>query len=392
MTGDGGSVRGAGRLGVATGPGRREAVNGAVPLESTPETVRWGYLPNAAATPVLRVAAGTAVTIDTVSHEGLMEDQGQDPVAFFGAHGVVKDDIPADQITIAAAGIRHDFDADGPHIVTGPIEVMGAVAGDLLRVRVVGLEYRAPFGVISNRHGRGCLAGEFPENSPRQPGADRQHPERFGSVSAFTRTRVIDGVHHGVLPFGSPGLPGAEAVFPLAPFLGIMGVARDTTDPVPSVPPGTHGGNHDVSLLGLGSTFYLPVQVDGGLFYAGDPHYAQGDGEVALTALEAPLRATVVLDVVRGPEADRLLGALREPFGETDRYWIPIGLDRDLNEAMRQATRSAVRFLSTRVGMSRPAALAYLSAAADFAVSQVVDGVKGVHCKIRKSDFPGISW
>jgi acetamidase/formamidase len=364
------------------------AENGPAYLESTPETVRWGFLPNAAAKPVLKVAPGAAVTIDTVSHEGLMEDQGRDPVGFFGAHGVRAEEIPADQVAIAASGIEHRFE-DGPHVVTGPIQVDGAAAGDLLRVRVVGLGLRATFGVVSNRHGRGCLAGEFPEGTVRQPDADQDHPERYGSVATFVRTRTVGGVDHGVLPFGNPGLPAAEAVFPLAPFLGIMGVARDTTDPVPSVPPGAHGGNHDIALLGLGSTFYLPVQVDGGLFYVGDPHYAQGDGEVALTALEAPLRATVVLDVVSGPEAGRLVGALREPFGETDRYWLPIGLDRDLDEAMRKATRAAVTFLSTRVGMSRPAALAYLSAAADFAVSQVVDDVKGVHCKIRKSDFPG---
>lgn len=358
-------------------------------LESTPDTVSWGFLPNATTAPALKVAPGIAVTVDTVSHEGIMPDQGRDPVAYFGSHGVAKEEIPADQIAIASSGIEHGATA-GPHVVTGPIQVDGALAGDLLRVRVVNLELRAGFGVISNRHGKGCLAGEFPENTVRQPDADADHPERYGSVLTFTRTRSVGGVDYGVLPFGDPARPGAEAVFPLAPFLGIMGVALDTSDPVSSVPPGSHGGNHDISLLGLGSTFYLPVQVDGGLFYVGDPHYAQGDGEVALTALEAPLRATVVLDVLRGPEANRLVGALREPFGETDTYWIPIGMDRDLNEAMRKATRAAIGFLSTRVGMSRAVALAYLSAAADFAVSQVVDDVKGVHCKIRKSDFPGL--
>jgi acetamidase/formamidase len=273
-------------------------------------------------------------------------------------------------------------------VVTGPIQVDGALAGDLLRVRVIGLDLRAPFGVISNRHGLGCLAGEFPEGTVRYPDAGTARPDRYGSVCTFVRTRRSGGVDYGVLPFDNPGLPAAEAVFPLAPFLGVMGVAPDVTTPVPSVPPGRHGGNIDVAMLGAGSTFYLPVQVDGGLFYVGDPHYAQGDGEVALTALEAPLRATVVLDVLRGAEADRVVGALREPFGETDDYWLPLGMDRDLDEAMRKATRAAVGFLSTRVGMSRAAAMAYLSAAADFAVSQVVDDVKGVHCKIRKSDFP----
>ncbi|EFC82959.1 acetamidase/formamidase family protein [Parafrankia sp. EUN1f] len=373
---------------LSTGPAAA-GIDGAAYLPSTPDTVRWGWLPGAESAPVLRVAPGSAVTIDTVSHEGIMEDQGRDPVAYFGAHGARPDEVPADQVAIAASGIVHDFDA-GPHVVTGPIQVDGAVAGDLLRVRVVGLDLRAPFGVISNRHGLGCLAGEFPEGTVRHPDADVAHPDRYGSVCTFVRTRRSGGLDYGVLPFGNPGLPGAEAVFPLAPFLGVMGVAPNVTEPVPSVPPGGHGGNVDVAMLGAGSTFYLPVQVDGGLFYVGDPHYAQGDGEVALTALEAPLRATVVLDVLRGAEADRVVGALREPFGETDTYWLPLGMDRDLDEAMRKATRAAVAFLSTRVGMSRAAAMAYLSAAGDFAVSQVVDDVKGVHCKIRKSDFPAV--
>lgn len=362
-------------------------IPGAVYLPSRPETVRWGWLPDATSEPVLRVAPGTAVTIDTVSHEGILEDQGRDPVAWFGAHGVPAGGVPADQVAIAESGIRHDFD-DGPHVVTGPVFVEGAAAGDMLRVRVVELALRAPFGVVSNRHGLGCLAGEFPEGSARDPDADQAHPERYGSVCTFVRTRRAGGVDLGVLPFGNPGFPEAEAVFPLAPFLGVMGVAPDVTTPVPSVPPGRHGGNVDVAPLGAGSDFYLPVQVDGGLFYVGDPHYAQGDGEVALTALEAPLRATVVLDVLRGADADRVVGALREPFGETESHWLPLGMDRDLDEAMRKATRAAVTFLATKVGMGRAEALAYLSAAADFAISQVVDDVKGVHCKIRKRDFP----
>ena len=80
---------------------------------------------------------------------------------------------------------------------------------------------------------------------------------------------------------------------------------------------------------------------------------------------------------------------LREPFGETDEHWIPIGLHEDLDEALRRAVRAAIELLHARVGMERQLAYMYLSAAADFEVSQVVDGVKGVHCLIRKRDFPG---
>ena len=80
-------------------------------------------------------------------------------------------------------------------------------------------------------------------------------------------------------------------------------------------------------------------------------------------------------------------GTLVKPFGETKEYWIAIGLHPDLNEAMKDAVRESVRFLSEVLGMDRAVAYAYLSAATDFNVSQVVDRTKGIHSLIRKSDF-----
>jgi len=266
-------------------------------LASTPDTVLWGWLPNRTTPTLLDVPDGGAVTIETVSHEGILEDQGRDPVAFFARHGVDASGVLADARDIAASGITHEY-PDGPHVVTGPVRVPGAEPGDVLKVDVLALELRVPYGVISNRHNFGCLAGEFPEHTVPIPGACRARPELYGTVSHFTTVEDVGGRPFGVLPYGSEG---RSARFPLAPFLGVMGVAPDTSAPVPSVPPGTHGGNIDINLLNAGSTLYLPVQVDGAGFYVGDPHYAQGDGEVALTALEAPLTATLRLSVLRGP-------------------------------------------------------------------------------------------
>jgi len=360
-----------------------EHPQGGLHLGSNPDTVLWGWLPNRDTPTVLTVDDGGVVTVDTVSHEGILEDQGRDPVAWFGRFGVAADGVLADARQIAASDLAHDFD-DGPHVVTGPIRVPAAQPGDVLKVEVLGLAIRVPYGVISNRHGLGCLAGEFPEGTVRHPDASAADPERYGSVSLFTAVEVTGGVSYGVLPYGSAG---RVARFPLAPFLGVMGVAPDTREPVPSVPPGDHGGNIDVNLLNVGSTLYLPVQVAGAGFHVGDPHYAQGDGEVALTALEAPLTATLRLSVLKGAEIRRVVGIIDRPFVETDTHWVPIGLDADLNEAMRKATRAAVTFLETALGMGRAEAMAYLSAAADFEISQVVDAVKGVHCCIRKADF-----
>lgn len=368
----------------ARDPGR-PVVAGRHHLASTPDTVRWGWLPDRTARPVLEMASGETVTVDTVSHEGILEDQGRDPVAFFGSHGVAPADVLRDAIEVAGSDLVHDLDV-GPHVVTGPITVTGARPGTVLRVDVLSLERRAPYGVVSSRHGYGCLAGELPLGT-RRADASPADPASYGSAFSFVTVEEQAGRAVGVLPYGG----GRAARFPLAPFLGIMGVTPDTDAPVPSVPPGPHGGNIDINLTTVGSSLYLPVQVEGGGFYVGDPHYAQGDGEVALTALEAPLRATLRLTVLDDAEARAAVGLLDRPFVETDDLWVPVGLDPDLDEAMRSATRAAIRFLADRVGMPAPEAYAYLSAAADFEVSQVVDGVKGVHCCIRKADFPDLA-
>ncbi|GLZ06471.1 acetamidase [Actinomadura sp. NBRC 104412] len=351
-------------------------------LGSSPETVSWGFLPNRTAKPVLRVGSGSIVTVDTVSHEGILEDQGRDPVAFFGDHGVPEGAVLRDARAIAASDLEHDFDADGPHVVTGPIAVRGARPGDVLKIDVLDLKPRVPYGVVSNRHGKGALPGEYPESIKDDP-ETRPYLNEFQNISVFTPVKRGHGV-----------MPGVR--FPLDPFMGIMGVATDTAERVHSVPPTIAGGNLDINELGVGSTLYLPVQVPEALFFVGDPHYAQGDGEVALTALEGSLRGTFRLTVIKpGGKAPEV--AFEYPFAEDDEYWIPIGLsDPDggvggqvtsLDVAMKVAVRNAIAFLHEELRMPKAVAYAYLSAAADFEVSQVVDRTTGIHALIRKADF-----
>jgi acetamidase/formamidase len=271
----------------------------------------------------------------------------------------------------------------------GPVAVQGAARGDVLKVEVLRLLPRVPYGVISNRHGKGALPGEYPERFEGVP-AYRRYFNEGGNISVFTPVQRRGGEYRGVLPGGG------SACFGLTPFLGMMGVALDTAAQVNSVPPTIGGGNIDVRDLVVGSTLYLPVQVAGAKFYVGDPHFAQGDGEVALTALEASLRATVRLTVI--PKGGNAPGvAFRYPFGENATYWLPLGLsDPDgpvggqgtsLDTAMKVAVRNALEFLTDELGMDGPVAYAYLSAATDFTVSQVVDITTGVHARIRKADF-----
>src|SRR3954451_22357750 len=193
---------GGGPMSATLQPGTGE-IRAAAYLSSTPSTILWGRLPCAADEPVLRVADGAEVTIDTISHEGLLDDQGSDPLAYFTGHGVAAGDVLTDAVEVVGTLTRDP--AAGPHLVAGPIHVEGAMPGDLLAITVLETTPRVPYGVISNRHGRGALAGELPR------GAD--------AVSLFAP--VVDG--HGRLPFVQGGE--RSIAFPIAPFLGIMGVA-----------------------------------------------------------------------------------------------------------------------------------------------------------------------
>jgi acetamidase/formamidase len=342
-----------------------------IEVQSTPETVRWGRLPSAGASPIALVADGATVVVNTVSHEGILEDQGRDPVTFFGQFGVAPESVLIDACTIAASSLVHDQLKDGPHIVLGPIAVSGARPGDLLKVETLALERRTDYGIVSNRHGRGVLAGELPR--------DDAEGHRVPVVSTFGRV-IREG--RGEL------IEGANRIgFRLREFLGLVGVTPALEEELSSTPPGPHGGNLDVRHLGVSSTLYLPVAVDEALFYVGDPHFAQGNGEVALTAFEAPLRATLRVSLESGESARRLAAILAHPYGETKDAYIAIGIGPTLDDSMQSALRHAIDLVVERTGLSETITLSYLSAAADFEISQAVNGVRGVHCIIRKDDL-----
>lgn len=363
-------------------PGTGRARGLYVPAKA--DEISWGQLPNRDKAPVAVVDSGAVVTLDTISHEGVLEDQGKDPRAYFAGHGVPERQVLKDAIAVAANAAH---DGPGPHVVTGPIAVRGAEPGDVLKVEVLELQLRVPYGVISNREGKGALPGEYPESFRGDP-ANAPYFNQGGNISVFTPVRRGQGVLPGDVPVG----------FDLAPFMGTMGVARDTSAVVDSVPPTDAGGNIDINDLTVGSTLYLPVHVPGAMFFSGDPHMVQGDGEVALTAMEGSLRPTFRLTLVKKGSAGAPSVAFDYPFAETPDFWLPIGLsDPDgpenggnatsLDIAMKTAVRHALAFLTDDIGMAGPVAYAYLSAASDFQCSQVVDRTTGIHCLIRKSDF-----
>lgn len=352
-------------------------------VPSTLSTIQWGYLPNKDSKSVLTIPSGSTVTFDTVSHEGLLEDQGRDAEKYFKSKGVKSDSILDEAKLITKSKLKHDFFKDGPHIITGPVAIEGAMPGDVLKVEILKVEPRVPYGVVSNRHGKGTLVGEFPK-TPASPNPSVDNPASFGNVSIFTPIeKNVKGEYEGVMKTAS----GKSIRFPLYPFMGTMGVAPNTSEPVNSVPPSFFGGNIDINELGAGATAYYPVQVPGAMFYTGDGHFVQGDGEVSLTALEGSTRATFKITLLKSGR-DKILGKeIKQPLAENAEFWITPGLDADLDEAMKKSTREAIAFLKNEFGIEEEIAYAYLSAATDFQVSQVVDKTKGIHAMIRKADF-----
>ena len=172
-----------------------------------------------------------------------------------------------------------------------------------------------------------------------------------------------------------------QCAVPLNFHIGNMGLASYYPETVDSVPPSIHGGNIDDRRIGKGATMYYPVQVDGALFSIGDPHISQGDGELSGTAIEASLDVTFQLIVRRD-------FAFPSPLLETPKYWIVHGFDEDLNVAMRSASLDMLNFLHDHQGLSKNDGYSLMSVAADFAITQVVDGRRGIHVRIPRSIFP----
>jgi acetamidase/formamidase len=344
----------AGGLAMASAAAAQPAPAGNKPdvtLGSTPDTVVWGYF-SARVPPALRIKSGMTVRIDTLSHQGLVGKD--DPVTFFGAAGIRPDEVLQDAIDVYKK-VPHGKGL-GVHVLTGPIHVEGAAPGDALEVRVLDLEFRVPYGVNNTGPGSGVLPDLVAAPTPRIIKTD---PQR--------RLALLPG--------------GIE--LPLSPFLGIMGVAPPPNlIIVSSGPPGNWGGNLDLRTLTIGSTLYLPVFNDGALFYTGDPHGVQGDGEVDGGALEQSLTAPLQFIVHKGAGK-----AMKWPRAEDAANYYAMGLDLDLNMAMKIAVRETVELLQAKAGLTAAEAYAVASMGIDFRVGEAVDSMQLIYGTIPKKFF-----
>jgi acetamidase/formamidase len=159
----------------------------------------------------------------------------------------------------------------------------------------------------------------------------------------------------------------------LHPFMGVMGMPPDDAGCHSTAPPRVTGGNLDCKELTAGTSLFLPIAVSGGLFSVGDGHAAQGDGEVCVTAIECPMeRVTLTFRL----HPDRSLTA---PRALTPTAWITFGLHEDLQEATYLALDGMLDLIGEQFGVAREDALALASVVVDMRVTQIVNGVRGVH-------------
>lgn len=324
-----------------------------ITVPSTPENLAWGHIP-AQAEPVATIRSGDVVAVDTLSHQGLAN--GKDPVELLTGLGVDRSEILPDALA-AHATVARPEGADS-HLLTGPIAVEGCRPGDAIRIDVRAAALRSTFGINVGRPGRGLLPDLLREESLRV-----LHLDGSGTRIAF-----------------GPGI-----AIPVAPFPGFVATAPAASDRmIGTRVPGPWGGNLDLRLLTVGSSLVLPVQQEGALLWVGDPHAAQGDGEVNGTAVEQSARFE--LRVTRLPGA-----APSSPVALTERALFATGVDVAVDEALRSALRNAIALIRgwTDEQLDDSDAYALCSIAGGLGLAEVVNGAAVAYLRIPLDVLPG---
>lgn len=318
-------------------------------IRSVPENMVWGYY-GADVPPIAKVKDGDVVAIQTINTTGIPR---KDPETFFTNNNLPLDEQAKDIIDIYK-NVKPEPSGLSGHMLTGPVYIEGAEPGDTLEVRILDVILRSGYGV----NAVWPKGGDLPDAVTTRENFVYKYDQKKHTAS------FKDGVD-----------------IPIKPFMGVMAVSPAAEKGrVSSIPPGPYGGNMDLKHLIKGTTLYLPVSVKGALFTTGDCHAAQGSGEISGVAIEASL-TLVAKFIVR---KDKPIKHVR---AETPTHFIAIGLDPDLDTAMKNAASEAVNFIKDEMGFTFNEALSIASTGVDFEVTQVVDKTLGAHAMIPKSIF-----
>lgn len=238
---------------------------------------------------------------------------------------------------------------DAGHALCGPIAISGAEAGMTLEIEILRVD-PGPWGWS-------CGGGGNTELNRRFGVAEGEVESQFWDLDP---ERMAGRDQHG-------------HEIELRPFLGVIGMPPDEPGIHPTSPPRRSGGNIDCKELVAGSSLFLPVPVSGGLLSVGDGHAVQGDGEVSGVAIECPIER-VELRLTLRPEMH-----IDTPRALTKAAWLTFGFDADLDEGTITATNAMLDLMAERYALTRKEALALASLAVDLRITQIVNGVRGVH-------------
>jgi acetamidase/formamidase len=280
-------------------------------------------------------------TWDTSNEPVLSVDSGDTVVVW--TRDVSDNQIGPDSDVSVIAGL----DWDRVYPLAGPIAVRGAQPGDTLAIEILDIHTQG-WGWTAILPGLGLLPDDFPD--------------------AYLRVFDLSG--------GDVAYLREDIAIPVEPFFGTMGVCPAGATAQPVMPPGIFGGNMDTRQLVRGATLYLPVQVQDALFSCGDAHGAQGDGEVCVTGLEAPMFASLRFSVHKGhsiPSPQFRTPAPLTPRVDSAPFYGTTGVGGDLYVAAQDAVRAMVDHLASNYSLGREDAYLLCSLTVDLRISEIVD-------------------
>lgn len=252
--------------------------------------------------------------------------------------------------------------AERPNPMTGPFFVEGAEPGDTLQVRI---DAMTPDRVS---------AWTFSVLAPNvvDPGFVPELPPR---------ARVEWRIENGTVRLEDPPPALAGFSLPLAPMLGCFGVAPALGQAISTATSGPNGGNMDYRRFGPGATVSFPVSEPGALFFLGDGHACQGDGEVVGTGVETSFEVTFTVRVLKGK-------TIAWPRGESDDAIFTVGNARPLDQALQHATTEMLTWLADDYGLDATAASHLLGQVVRYDVANVFNPAYSVACRIEKRWLP----
>ena len=310
---------------------------GVVQYHATIDTVRYVF---GAATPVAHIKPGTILEANSLDCFGNALQKPGD------SFSLVKGDNP----------------------LTGPFYIEGAEPADTLVVHILDLQVDGKQGVGTFSPGFGAInATHYTPMLETKPLPEKiwfypiDHAERSATFQALDSNYKVK--------------------IPLHPFLGCIGVCPAKGEARSSIVPAEFGGNMDAPEASAGNTLYLPVNVPGALFYFGDGHAAMGDGEIAGSAIEVPMKVRLQFDVVKGKRTGW-------PRFENEREIMAAGIYRPVDDAVRIAFTELVSWIHADYRLSELDAYELLSKVGKIHLTEMVDPNYVVIASIDKKYLP----